>query len=259
MEKKLPQKNTFISLTDEEQGVRAYLVEFAHKTNYRIKPYVFYSDLCVECRLKLDMNNPNDRTDIGRILGSVSSYEISHNRPVLSSLVVSKTYEQGDGFYKLCAEEFPELGSWIKQKDDRVDIKMTDDCITFWNDDKNYNENKGYKEPTKAKRIVLNNEEKELRDFLVDAASKGRKVFYSELVDDTNDYQIERLTKMLEKISRIEHDQKRPFLCALVITKRYENPGSGFFVLCKDMDIKKSVDVLQQECFDYWKNKHVIL
>lgn len=192
--------NTFIVLTEEEQRIRTYLINFAHNTNYKIRPYVFYRDLCSSCYLSLDMaNNPNDRLIIGEYLGNISLYEIYANRPVLSSLVVSTNYEQGDGFYKLCAEVFPKLGSWTKQKRERIDIKMTEECISFWNIESNYKSFKSYMPPTDVSKIVLSPEEEALKTTLVNAASQRETLFYSELVETTDDYHIEKLTKYARK------------------------------------------------------------
>ncbi len=148
MKKKLAQKNTLTSLTPELQQVREFLIDFAHKANYDKKHYICYGNLCKECGLELDMNNKGYGATIGKILDEISYYEIDNERPVLSSLVVTQDYlEPGTGFYTLCAEKFPNLGSKTKQKEDRVDLKMAKDCITFWNDDKNYNDNREYKAP----------------------------------------------------------------------------------------------------------------
>ena len=255
MEKEPIQKDAFISLTEEEQRIRTYLIDFAHKAIYEINPYVSYGYLCNECCLNLDMSTENGRAEIGCLLDSVSTYEIRNNRPVLSSLVVTTRYEFGDGFYKLCAEEFPELGSWKKQKKDRVDVKMTEKCVKYWNNEAYYGNYREYKAPTNVKEIVLNSEEQNLRDVLINAASKGETLFYSDLISETNDYLIGRLTKMLERISHIEFDQEKTFLCALLINKSSRLPGAGFYELCANLKIEKSVEELQQECFDRYRKK----
>ncbi len=127
-------------LTKEEQKVRTYLIELARSHRQIIQ----YSELSVECELGLDMyNNPSHRELIGKILGSVSYYEFTNDRPLLSSLVVSASNEQGDGYFKLC--EDLGLGKWqaLKRKD-KLDMAMIKNCLDFWRDDIKYNKHKEY-------------------------------------------------------------------------------------------------------------------
>lgn len=96
---------------------------------------ISYQDLCNQCGLKLDMvNNPNDRREIGKILGEISIYEFDEGRPLLSALVVSKNGDEGDGFYKLC--EF--LGitkNWRKLKQDEIfSVQEISKCHEYWAD-----------------------------------------------------------------------------------------------------------------------------
>lgn len=139
MTKPNPSKEIVPILGEKEQRIRTHLIEFVHNLKYRIKPYVFYQALSKDCHLGLDMNNPDHRKKLGTHLDNVSLYEIRHGRPVLSALVLAVNYEFGEGFYKLCAQEFPELGNWSKQKEDRTDIRMTNECIDFWKNETNYN------------------------------------------------------------------------------------------------------------------------
>lgn len=131
---------TPIMLNPEERKVRSFLIEFIRKTGTET-PYIHYQELCTSCGLKLDMrNNPHDRLIIGEILGNISAYEYSNGRPLLSSVVVSKSFEQGDGFYKLCEELC--IGKWRQLKKSRADFAMTKECSTFWQNNINYNKYK---------------------------------------------------------------------------------------------------------------------
>lgn len=123
-------------LNPEQIKVRLYLIEYIRVNSFD-NPYVYYQDLCKSCGLDLNMrDNPHDRLLIGTILGDISFFEFQNNRPLISSIVVSKSLEQGDGFYKLCEEIG--FGKWKKLKDDRVDIEMTRECYKFWQNDANY-------------------------------------------------------------------------------------------------------------------------
>lgn len=108
--------------------VREALIKVA-----RSKKVIYYQELCNYCGLKFDMfNNPNDRREIGKILGDISIYEFDEGRPLLSALVISRNGEEGDGFYKLC--EF--LGitkSWKKLKNDGVfAVQEISKCHEYW-------------------------------------------------------------------------------------------------------------------------------
>jgi len=123
-------------LTQEEIKVRGYLIDFV-RSHSKDNPYTFYQRLCDKCSLNLNMyNNPADRGRIGIILGNISIFEYKNNRPLISSVVVSQNYEQGDGFYKLCEELG--FGNWKKIKEDRADFEMTRECYDFWHKEENF-------------------------------------------------------------------------------------------------------------------------
>lgn len=114
--------------------VRSYLIEKARK-----KQTCFYQELSDACKLGLFMSDsPHDRAEIGRILGEVSENEHENDRPLISSLVISKGENyQGDGFYKLA--EALGYGNWKKLKSDiSFEIGQMNKCFEFWEDDHNY-------------------------------------------------------------------------------------------------------------------------
>lgn len=101
-------------------------------------------------------------------------------------------------------------------------------------------------------KIILDTEALEIREKLIEAASKGEILTYSDLASDDDDRHMNKLSKTLAKISCHERNEDRPFLCAIVVQKETGTPGAGFFLLCADLGIDKSIEELQKECFEYW-------
>lgn len=114
--------------------VRNLLIETARK-----KQVIHYQELCNACELDLNMRqNPHDRKIIGNILGDISEFEHENNRPLLSSLVLSKSMEEGDGFYKLC-EYLGITSNWKRLKQDgSFAVMEMNRCFDFWGDEENY-------------------------------------------------------------------------------------------------------------------------
>jgi hypothetical protein len=75
------------------------------KSLARSQNLISYSELNEELNLGFDFESPHDRDLIGELLGDISRFEVSQNRPMLSALVVHKegqSYKDpGEGFYKL--------------------------------------------------------------------------------------------------------------------------------------------------------------
>jgi hypothetical protein len=114
--------------------VRRFLIEVARKRG----GYIHYQELSDKCSLGLFFrDNPYDRLLIGKILGEISAFEHNQGRPLLSALVITKTGEEGDGFFKLCEELG--FGSARKLKSDPAfsAIQMNR-CYGFWQNDNNY-------------------------------------------------------------------------------------------------------------------------
>lgn len=119
--------------------VRSFLIEIARKKS----GYIHYQELSDQCGLGLYFReSPYDRKVIGEILGEISAFEHSQERPLLSALVISKSGEEGDGFFKLCEEL--SLGNARRLKNDPTfpAIQMNK-CYEFWQDDNNYSKYKG--------------------------------------------------------------------------------------------------------------------
>ncbi len=109
-------------------------------------------------------------------------------------------------------------------------------------------------------KIILDSEALEIREKLIEAASKGEELFYSDLIIDHDDRHMNKLGKIPAKISCYEKNDNRPFLCAIVVQKNTGYPGTGFLTLCLDLGVDKEIEELQKECFEYWEqtsNKYI--
>lgn len=114
--------------------VRTFLIKRARNRD----GIVHYQELSDKCNLGFNFrDNPHDRVEIGKILAEISTFEHTHDRPLLSSLVLTKQFEEGDGFYKLCVELG--FGNYRKIKRDPgfASIQMKR-CYEFWQNDSNY-------------------------------------------------------------------------------------------------------------------------
>jgi len=80
--------------------VRDRLIEVA-----RLERLITYSELVSECGLDLDLSLQRDRTEIGRVLGDISKYEVENGRPRLSAIVVNQSSSMpSEGFYNYAKE-----------------------------------------------------------------------------------------------------------------------------------------------------------
>lgn len=113
-------------LTPEQNRVRELLIAIAATDKF-----YYYSDLIKDAGLNLNMSKPADRGKIGQLLGAISAYEHRQGRPMLSSLVVTKNFEQGDGFFKL-AEELG-FGNWrVLKEDGKFEREMIESTRNYW-------------------------------------------------------------------------------------------------------------------------------
>jgi hypothetical protein len=115
--------------------VRSVLIEIARR-----RQIIHYQELSDRCSLGLNMHdNPQDRLEIGSILGEISEYENDHDRPLLSALVITRSGEEGDGFYKLC-EYLGKTSDWKKLKRDGIfAAQEIQKCHDFWRNNDKYN------------------------------------------------------------------------------------------------------------------------
>lgn len=101
-----------ITLAPAEKSLRGYLIDLARRDDDWLRPYG---------RVAADTDpehDPNDRRHVRlkKRLFHVSSYEVEHGRPMLSTLVVrAADYRPGKGMYELAIQ----LGR-MNQDDDQV-------------------------------------------------------------------------------------------------------------------------------------------
>lgn len=113
--------------------LREYLIDLCAKSKM-----ISYQELSNECKLGLDMSSPPDRSKIAELLGTISTYEHHHKRPLLTAVVIAKrTHIQGDGFFKL-GDQLG-FGDWKMLKKDSFDIVQLNKCFDFWGNKENYN------------------------------------------------------------------------------------------------------------------------
>lgn len=118
-----------MELTPKEKIIKDFLIKCAKN-----EKTITYQNLCIVAKLGLDMNNPNDRTAIGKLLCNVAKSELQEqsNKPILSVVVITANdKKQGEGFYKLCEELG--YGKWqeLMQDEDFAKERMNE-CYTFY-------------------------------------------------------------------------------------------------------------------------------
>ncbi len=118
------------------QTVRDYLIRKSKQ-----KKTVGYSEINIDCNLNLDFTQQNSRTEIGRILGEISTFEFSNNRPLISSIVVYKSDKLGtgigNGFYNLAEELGFGQSAHLKSKNfAETEIQRSFD---FWSGESTHN------------------------------------------------------------------------------------------------------------------------
>lgn len=101
-------------------------------------------------------------------------------------------------------------------------------------------------------KIILSHEELELKDKLIEVASKRATLFYDELIEKADSSNIGILTAKLDRITEIELNEDRPMLCTIVINKSTGLPGEGFWELCDTLGVEgESREDIRNKCFDY--------
>lgn len=110
-----------------------------------------------------------------------------------------------------------------------------------------------------------------VREYLIDLASKGKIIYYQPLSDACNlrldmqasEWDRAEIGRILGEISTYEHENGRPLISAIVLTKDKLYEGDGFFKLADelgfgnwkqlrdgDFDMKEI-----NKCFEFWRNK----
>lgn len=115
-------------LNDIEKKIREKLIEIAQKqTN------ITYQKLSDECKLGLDMSNPDHNNQLAHMLGNISVDEYFNGRGMLSAVVFrSDTNMPGEGFFNL-AKELGKLKTSAKEKD-KLDFFVSElkELYAFW-------------------------------------------------------------------------------------------------------------------------------
>lgn len=117
-----------------ETRVRNKLIQIARTTQSPIS----FPVLIQEMDLGLNMDRPYDKSRLNEILYDISMEEHENGRPLLSSLVKTKTNKgQGDEFFKLCEELG--MGEWRTLKNDPEFLNTQRQlCFDFWTNEENY-------------------------------------------------------------------------------------------------------------------------
>jgi hypothetical protein len=92
---------------------------------------------------------------------------------------------------------------------------------------------------------------------IIEFASKSTLICYSDLVPDVlcDNRRMNRLSKVLTQISKLEWEDKKLLLSSIVVLKGTRTPSSGYFELCNQLNASTNYEEMQQKCFEYWKNK----
>lgn len=102
--------------------------------------------------------------------------------------------------------------------------------------------------------IVLTEQELAIREQLIKAASEGKTVYYSDLVEGEDIFLARSLGMVLENITQYDIENNQPILASIVILKSTGLPSEGFFELCDTLKLNSYLSDLQKECFEWWGN-----
>ncbi|WP_455590743.1 hypothetical protein [Bacteroides sp.] len=98
--------------------------------------------------------------------------------------------------------------------------------------------------------IELTEQELTIRQQLIKAASEGKTLYYSDLVEEDAS-SVRSLKTILERITRYDIENKQPILASIVVLKSTGLPSESFFELCDTLDIDARLSDLQRKCFEY--------
>jgi len=107
-----------------------------------------------------------------------------------------------------------------------------------------------------------------VREYLIDLCTKGKMITYQELSNSCElgldmhlpNHRAE-IAKILGEISTFEHNNCRPLLTAIVVTKTKQTQGDGFFKLGELLEygpwksLKKNYFDIEQikKCYEFWQ------
>lgn len=117
-------------------SVRSYLIEMARLPSRKT---IYDQELSTVCGLNLEMQESAfAKAEMSRILEEISKYEVSQGRPILSTLVITKTGNYLRELYQRLGEELKLPGWHLMKNDMTMEMKARTACYNFWQDDKNY-------------------------------------------------------------------------------------------------------------------------
>ena len=109
-----------------------------------------------------------------------------------------------------------------------------------------------------------------VRKYLIDLSSNGKTISYQELSDacrldlDMQASQFDRaeIGRILGEVSTYEHENGRPLISAIVLSKGSLYEGDGFFKLAEELSFgpwkylrDNGFDMEQiNSCFEFWSN-----
>jgi hypothetical protein len=115
--------------------LRKYLIETARQKD----KFAYYSEIVVDCDLRINLRSEHGRKQLTTLLGDVSEYENNHGRPLISAMAIykdSRRNDHGDGFY-MVAEKLKK-GSFKTLKYGLFGFTEAEACRRFWQAEENY-------------------------------------------------------------------------------------------------------------------------
>jgi len=111
-----------------------------------------------------------------------------------------------------------------------------------------------------------------VREYLIDLANKGKIIYYQQLSDacklgldmQASEWDRAEIGRILGEISTYEHENGRPLISAIVLSKGSQYEGDGFFKLAEELGFgnwknlrDSNFDIRQiNNCFEFWKNSN---
>lgn len=97
-----------------------------------------------------------------------------------------------------------------------------------------------------------------IRERLIELASQSNLICYSDLVPDVlcDSRRMNRLSKVLTQISKMEWEDRKLLLSAIVVLKDTKTPGIGYFEMCAELKAPTDYKDMQQKCFEFWKDEN---
>lgn len=116
--------------------VRSYLIEIARLPSRKT---IYDIELSKVCGLELELRESGfAKLEMSRILSEISYYEFSQNRPMLGSIVTTKSGDYLDELLYNTAERF-NMRDWkLARENVHFSTTVRNECYDFWQDDKNY-------------------------------------------------------------------------------------------------------------------------